>query len=74
MSNEPLPKVAKVTQPKLHEIMEEASRIFPFDERYDFVAVASLEEFMKLYAENDLGQRFYLTPFLINFYRQLKKV
>lgn len=58
----------------LRDIVEEAVRIFPFDERYDFVKIETLEDFMNMYAVNELGQRFYLTPLFVSFYRQLKKV
>jgi hypothetical protein len=55
------------------DIVKSVSKCFPFDERNDLPDIKSEKDLLNLYGTNEKGDRFYLTPHLIAFYRALEK-
>lgn len=68
-----LPPIQNPPTQTVNDIVKEAVRSFPFDERNDLPSIRSVDDFLNLYGVNDQGQRFYLTPHLVAFVRLLQR-
>ena len=68
-----LPLIPENAKKSVMEIIREVCDSFPYDERVDLPKIDSVETFVNLTGINANGDKFYLTPYLVSFYKLLKR-